>query len=109
MTRFNDFMIHKKASLLEGVAEGGGAGIAALIPYIIGAPLAAGTAVGYMASRMSSPGDSDVKALQKRVMDTEVREKLALSKRRLEQLRKKVKADEGINIPGTTKQRDMFA
>ena len=62
MTRFNKYMIYKKATdgAIGGAMEGGGQAIAALIPYIIGAPLAAGSAVGYLASRMTSPGDSDV-------------------------------------------------
>lgn len=107
MTRFNDYMLRKSASLGEGVAEGAGQGIAALLPYILGAPLAAGSAVGYLASRMSSPGDSDIGALQKRVMDTEVREKLALSKRRLEEMRRRLAAREG-DTAAISKKRDMF-
>ncbi len=108
MTRFNEYMIKKKADLAEGVAEGGGQAVAALLPYVLGAPLAAGTAVGYLASRMSSPSDSDVKALQKRVMDTEIREKLALSKRRLEAMRKKMIEQQGEDTVATSRKRDMF-
>lgn len=108
MTRFNEYMIYKEASTGEGIAEAAGQGIAALLPYILGAPLAAGTAVGYLASRMTSPGDSDIQALQKRVMDTDIREKLALSKRRLEDMRRRVQEDQQVDTMATSRQRDMF-
>jgi hypothetical protein len=109
MKKFNEYMLHKRASGIAGEAtEGIFQGIAGLIPYVVVAPLAAGSAVGYLASRISSPSDSDVEALQKRVMDTEVREKLALSKRRLEALKRKMAAKAGTNDAAETRRRDMF-
>ena len=41
-------------------------------------------------------------------MDTEVREKLALSKRRLEQMRKELAERQQTDTVGTSRQRDMF-
>jgi hypothetical protein len=110
MKKFNEHMLRKTAAtegLAGGLAEAAGQGAAALIPYIVMAPMAAGSAVGYVASKLSSPSDSDVKALQASVIDDEVREKLALSKRRLEALRRRMEEDEE-NLEAEYGRRDMF-
>jgi len=110
MKRFNEHMLAKTAGgsvggeALEGILQG----IAGVIPYAVIAPMAAGSATGYIASKMSSPTDSDIEALQKRVLDTEVREKLALSKRRLESLRRRLQERSGIDNAAESRKRDMF-
>jgi len=99
--------LRKKASwggFLEEVVEGG---IGAL-PYLIGVPLAGGAAVGYLASKMTSPSDSDREALQERVMDQEVREELGIRQRKLAVLRQRIKEMQARNTPKISRQRDMF-
>jgi len=97
MSKFITFL--KKDASLRKRAVTGWAGltdemlenVVGLIPYAIGVPLAGGSAVGYLASKMSSPSDSDREALQERVMDVKVREELGLQQRKLETLKKRLK------------------
>ena len=105
MEKFKNYMLHKRAG---GLFEGMGEAFGAALPYVVAVPMAAGSAVGYVASKMSSPADSDVKALQARVLDTEVREKVALSKRRLEALKRKIAEKAELETPAESRRRDMF-
>jgi hypothetical protein len=86
------------------VAEGG----IGLIPYLIGVPLAGGAAVGYLASKMSSPSDSDREALQQRVIDTEVREELGIQQRKLKAIKDRLKSKRAENKKKISRKRDMF-
>jgi len=101
--------LQKEAKLGAGVAlkEGIQAGFG-VIPSLIGLSLAGGAAVGYLASKMSSPSDSDREALQQRVMDTEVREEVGLQQRKLKALQAKLKERSQQNQKSISRKRDMF-
>jgi hypothetical protein len=90
---------------LAGEVIEGGVGV---IPYLIGVPLAGGAAVGYLASKMSSPSDSDREALQQRVVDTEVREEVGIQQRKLQAIKERMKAKRGENKKKISRKRDMF-
>ena len=77
-----------------------------LIPYLIGVPFAGGAAVGYLASKMSSPTDSDREALQEHVMDVKVREELGIQQRRLEGLKQRLRERKGMK--SISRKRDAF-
>jgi hypothetical protein len=91
---------------LGGELVEGGVGV---IPYLFGIPLAGGAAVGYLASKMSSPGDSDREALQQRVIDTEVREEVGIQQRKLQALKARLKEQAMKNKKAISHKRDMFA
>lgn len=101
--------LRKDARIGLGDAAGevieGGVG---LIPFLIGIPLAGGAATGYLASKMSSPSDSDREALQQRVMDTEVREEVGIQQRKLKALKAKLKERAQKNQKSLSRRRDMF-
>lgn len=99
--------LEKEANLFrfgEEVIEGG----VGVIPYLIGVPLAGGAAVGYLASKMSSPSDSDREALQQRVVDTEVREEVGIQQRKLQAIKDRLKAKRKENKRKISRGRDMF-
>jgi len=111
MSRFTNHMLRKTAIEpvgATGKAIGGAlAGVGGLVPYAIGVPLVGGAIVGYLASRMTSPGDSDVEALQQRVLEQNVDTNLALSRRKLEAARRRIQG----RIQGQKEEqfkRDMF-
>lgn len=97
----------KEASWGGAVGEvvEGGVGV---IPYLIGIPLAGGAAVGYLASKMSSPTDSDREALQQRVVDTEVREEVGIQQRKLQAIKDRLKNKRKENKRKISRKRDMF-
>jgi hypothetical protein len=99
--------LKKEASLggFAGEIVEGGVGV---IPYLIGVPLAGGAAVGYLASKMSSPTDSDTEALQQRVVDTEIREEVGIQQRKLQAIKDRLKAKRGKNKKKISRGRDMF-
>lgn len=90
---------------LEEAAEGA----IGVIPYLIGVPLAGGAAVGYLASKMTSPTDTDTKALQERVMDVSVREELGIQQRKLQSVRRRLAEKRKLNQRSISHKRDMFA
>lgn len=109
MDQYKGFMRKEASSFFNigDIAEGASQGAVGVIPYILGIPLAAGAATGYLTSKMTSPSDSDKEALQDRVMDVTVREELATRQRQLQATRQRVterlqKQKEGA------RQRDMF-
>jgi hypothetical protein len=111
MSKFIDYMKKEAAAgLVANLVEETGENLVGIIPYLIGVPLIGGSAAGYLASRMSSPSDSDVQALQERVMDTKVREELGVQQRRLaalkQRLKEKKKADQ--ERAKLSRKRDPF-
>lgn len=107
MDKFNTFM-HKKARFGWGDAiEGIGEGLGSIGPYLVGVPLVGGAAFGYLASKMSSPTDSDKEALQERVIDATVREQLALRQRQMQALKRKL-IERKKQQQGAARGRDMF-
>jgi hypothetical protein len=97
----------RKEAGFGNLADAAGENLVGLIPYLIGVPLAGGAAVGYLASKMSSPTSSDKDAMQQQVMDTKVREELGVQQRKLEALKAKLKAKR--DQPNISRRRDMFA
>lgn len=110
MKKFTNHMLHKTADPVgaTGKALGGAiAGAGGLLPYAIGVPLVGGAIVGYLASKMTSPSDTDVEAIQQRVLEENVDTQLALSRRKLEAARRRIQG----RIQGMKEEqfkRDMF-
>lgn len=96
----------RKEAFLGRALEEGSENLVGLVPYLLGVPAAGGAAVGYLASKMSSPSDSDKTALQERVVDTKVREELGMRQRQLEVLKARLKAKRAQ--PSVSRKRDMF-
>jgi hypothetical protein len=91
--------------VMSEIAEGT---IGAAPLLLLGLPLAGGSAVGYLASKMSSPTDSDREALQQRVIDAEVREEVGIQQRKLKAIKDRLKTKRQENKKKISRGRDMF-
>jgi len=76
------------------------------IPMLVGVPLALGVASGALASKASSPQQSDVEAIQNNIMDTTVDAQLA-QRRRMIAIMQQLKA-QNEEIRSRRRKRDAF-
>lgn len=75
-----------------GIAGTGGKKALELASYLVGVPLLVGSGIGYVASKVTSPAETDVETLQQEALltklkaETGLRQRAMLARKRLQEL-----------------------